>query len=99
MDTFQVSSFIEVRKAKIEQLVRSFFDQVEEGSLSDKEIVLTLANVLYFFGKEKIRIDNINLNTDNALDVEHQYLKDPNNLGLGSLMQSHIFIKWSEGIR
>lgn len=86
---------------KIEQLLGNVANLIDEDLLTSQEYLVFVANLLFSFGYSAYKNDNANtdINFRDSNSVEIALNQDPNNVYLASILQSHILIKWSEGLK
>ena len=88
-----------MNKNKINKLLKYVADKIDEDILTGQEYMIFVANLLYTFGVSGCKTEGFqDLNFDDSNSVELALNQNPNNVYLASVLQSHILIKWSEGL-
>ena len=86
---------------KIEKLIKQTANSMMEDSLTDEEYLVFAGNLLINFGLSdktlKERYPKLDIN--NAFNVELELNQSPNDVYLAAILQGHILIKWSEGLK
>ena len=86
---------------KIENLLKSVSDILNENAPTNQEFVLMVGNMLRSYSIVLLSNDKkyANIDVDNADAISLAMTADPYNIGLSLLMQSHVLIKISDGFR
>jgi hypothetical protein len=85
---------------KIEDLMTMVGTKMKEDTISDKEYLVFVANLLISFGKTGM--DSMNkfpdVNINDSVSVELTLNQNPNDVHLSSVLQGHAILKWSESV-
>lgn len=86
---------------KIETLLKSVSDILNENAPTNQEFVLMVGNMLRSYSIVLLNNDKkyANIDVDNADAISLAMIGDPYNIGLSLLMQSHVLIKISDGFK
>ena len=86
---------------KIENLLKSVSDILNENAPTNQEFVLMVGNMLRSYSIVLLNNDKkyANIDVNNADAISLAMTADPYNIGLSLLMQSHVLIKISDGFK
>jgi hypothetical protein len=86
---------------KIENLLKSVSDILNENAPTNQEFVLMVGNMLRSYSIVLLNNDKkyTNMDVNNADEVSLAMVGDPYNIALNLLMQSHVLIKISVGFK
>lgn len=82
------------------QFLTNVLEEQKKASLSDREYLTFVANLLFLFGKTGLNnfAELKQIDIMDAMVVEQEYIKNPNNVFLAAILQSHAILKWSESV-
>lgn len=82
------------------QFLTNVLEEQKKASLSDREYLTFVANLLFLFGKAGLNnfAELKLIDIMDAMVVEQEYIKNPNNVFLAAILQSHAILKWSESV-
>ena len=86
---------------KIETLLKSISDILNENAPTNQEFILMVGNMLRSYSIILLSNDKkyANIDVDNADVISLAMVADPYNVSLNLLMQSHVLIKLSDGFK
>lgn len=82
---------------KIEDAYNFITEKMKEDMINDQEYLILVANLLFSWGKAGVNANSdIDINEEDAMQVEMLLNQNPNDPYLAAILQGHILIKWSE---